>query len=163
MKTRTLNAPAERSAAVSKTSRSRHATNGRWNTPDASEPFEVLRLVEDDTAALPPSVNQDTAERRIGLMSSLCSRLNRRASPGASPRNAGFPLPPKTWAATVLRCSLLTLRVCTPARPAWHPTLRPATRLPLAGASSLAATELFRLRAIGPDRTAAVCSGQFRW
>ena len=41
-----------RSAAVSKTSRSSFATSGRWNTPDASGYFDVLRLVEDDTAAL---------------------------------------------------------------------------------------------------------------
>jgi hypothetical protein len=37
---------------VSKTSRSNFATSGRWHRPDAAAHFNVLRLVEDDTAAL---------------------------------------------------------------------------------------------------------------
>ena len=41
-----------RSAAVSEASRRSFATSGRGNEPDAAGPFHVLRLVEDDTAAL---------------------------------------------------------------------------------------------------------------
>ncbi|MBI3849982.1 MAG: hypothetical protein HY298_06780 [Verrucomicrobia bacterium] len=41
-----------RSAAVSKTSRSRFAISGRSYEPNASGHFDVLRLVEDDTDAL---------------------------------------------------------------------------------------------------------------
>ena len=46
----------EWSAAVSQTSRNSFATSGRWNTPDAAGYSDVLRLVEDDTAALRRSI-----------------------------------------------------------------------------------------------------------
>ena len=57
-----------RSAAVSQISRGSFATSGCWNTPDASGYFDVLRLVEDDTAAL--RIFQ-TGSWRLSLFASL--------------------------------------------------------------------------------------------
>ena len=43
---------------MSQTSRRSFAASGRWNKPDAAVYFNVLRLVEEDTAPLRPQFNR---------------------------------------------------------------------------------------------------------